>query len=94
MGVDAEVETYKVGETDDFTVNLLVRARSDPETSSWTVELTTRGHHAPGSTLAVASFQMPADSAEQLAPLIYRAGQVLAELIDADADNLPDTPPA
>jgi hypothetical protein len=42
-----------VGETDDFTVNVLVRDRSDPDHSAWTVEITTRGHHGTKARLQI-----------------------------------------
>jgi hypothetical protein len=93
MGLSDETESYLVGETDDFTVNVLVRDRSDPDRSAWTVEITTRGHHGPKSTLADVSLEMPSNSARELAPLLREAGRVLATLIEGNADALPDEPP-
>jgi hypothetical protein len=93
MGVEDEVETYEVGQTDDVTINLVVRDRSDPELSSWTVEITTRGHHGQNSTLVDVSLELPAESARTLAPLLYAAGDLLSELIKGNADDLPDEPP-
>jgi hypothetical protein len=88
-----EVESYLVGCTRAVTVNLLVRDRGDPEKSSWTVEITTRGHIGQGSTLASVSLEIPSASAEELGALLYKAGRVLADLIEGDRRDLPDEPP-
>jgi hypothetical protein len=90
VGISDEVESYRVGETADVTVNLLVRDRSDPDLASWTVELTTRGHRAPGGTKVDVALELPSASAEELAPLLAQAGPLLAELIEGDANSLPD----
>jgi len=39
------------------------------------------------------ALEKPAASAEELAPLQFQAGELLAELIEGDADSTPDEPP-
>ena len=94
MPLQDEVESYPVGETDTFSVSLVVRDRSDPDRSSWTVEVTTRNLPGPGGSLAKAVLQMPAQSACDLAPLLERACESLDSLIEGDAGAMPDEPPA
>jgi hypothetical protein len=74
-------------------MGLIVRDRSNPDESSWTVEITTRGHHGPGSTLVDVSLELPAHSALAIAPLLTKAGELLGDLIEGDAEWLPDEPP-
>lgn len=93
MALRDEVESYPVGETDAFTVVLLVRDRSDPDKSSWTVEVTTCDLPGPGGSLAETALRMPAQSACDLAPLLKRACDLLDSLIEGDASAMADEPP-
>jgi hypothetical protein len=93
MGLRDEVETYLVGESDAFLVELVVRDRSDPDRAGWWVQVTTRDMPGPGGSLAKATLQMPARSAFDLAPLLIRAEAQLSALIEGDSDALPDFPP-
>jgi hypothetical protein len=93
MAIYDEVESYRVGETDAFSVALVVRDRSDPERSSWTVQVTTRDMPGPGGSLAKSTLAMPAQSAFELAPLLIKAEALLSGLIEGNTDALPDFPP-
>jgi hypothetical protein len=93
MGLQDEVESYRVGETDALVVHLVVRDRSDPDASSWTVEITTHDMPGPGGSLAQSTLRMPAQSALELAPLLIKAEVLLSQLIEGGASELPDFPP-
>jgi hypothetical protein len=85
MGAE-EVESYRVGETDDFLVCCTVRDRAEPEAASWTVEVTTRTAPGEGGALATATLGMPAESARELAPLLAEAPELLSRLIEGSRD--------
>jgi|HubBroStandDraft_6_1064221.scaffolds.fasta_scaffold872888_2 hypothetical protein len=93
MAIRDEVESYLAGETDAFTVSLVVKDRSDPEISSWTVEVTTRDMPGPGGSLVKSTHSMPAQSAFELAPLLIKAEALLSGLIEGHTDSPPDFPP-